>query len=64
MVSLCSLYFVNMKCKIFEDSDRFYLEEQINKFIADKEVSISFSTSTVGYSTFYTAIVYWEEYDG
>ena len=53
-----------MKCKIFEDSNMFYLEEQINKFIADKEVSISFSTSTVGYSTFYTAIVYWEEYDG
>lgn len=53
-----------MKCRIFEDSNRFYLEEQINKFIADKEVSISFSTSTVGYSTFYTAIVYWKEYDG
>lgn len=53
-----------MKCKIFEDSDRFYLEEQINKFIADKEVNISFSTSTVGYSTFYTAIVYWEEDNG
>ena len=53
-----------MKCKIFEDSDRFYLEEQINKFIADKKVNISFSTSTVGYSTFYTTIVYWGEYNG
>ena len=53
-----------MKCKTFEDSNRFCLEEKINKFIADKEVRISFSTSTVGYSSFYTAIVYWEEDNG
>lgn len=61
MDSLCSLHFY-MKCEIFEYSSRVDLENKINKFIRGKiNVNISLSVSTVGYSSYYTAIVYWEE---
>ena len=50
-----------MKCKIFENSNRFELEDRLNNFIRDKEnVNISLSVGIVGYTSFYTAIVYWE----
>lgn len=47
-----------MECKIFESSSRYELEQKINDFINYKvEVNMSFSSCTVGYSTYYTAIV-------
>lgn len=50
-----------MECKIFEDSSKLDLEKAINKFIKDKEdVSISLATTKWGYSTYYTAIVYYK----
>ena len=50
-----------MKCEIFENSNRVSLETSLNMFIRDKKnVKISLSVSTAGYSSFYTAIVYWE----
>lgn len=57
--SLCSLNFY-MECKIFENSSRYGLEQDINEFIKYKvDVSISITSSVVGYSTYYTAIVYY-----
>lgn len=47
-----------MECKIFENSSRYGLEQDINEFIKYKvDVSISIASSVVGYSTYYTAIV-------
>lgn len=64
MDSLCSLYFY-MKYKIFKYKSQYDLETLINKFIKDKEgVSISLDTTKCGYSTYYTAIVYWKEDNG
>lgn len=49
-----------MKCEIFEYSSRVELEKKLNSFIRDKkDVKISLATSTVGFSTYYSAIVYW-----
>lgn len=54
-----------MKCKIFKNKNRFSLEDDINRFIHfKKNVGISISASEKGLSLYYTAIVYWEEYDG
>ena len=51
-----------MKCEIFENKSLYDLETLISKFIKDKEdVRISLATTKIGYSTFYTAIVYGEE---
>lgn len=59
MVYLCSLNFY-MECKIFENSSRYELEKEINSFIKYMvDVNISFSSYPVGYSTYYTAIVYY-----
>ena len=47
-----------MKCKFFENSNRYLLEKEINKFIKDKvDVSISITSSKFGYSEYYTVIV-------
>lgn len=57
MVYLCSLNYY-MECKIFENTSMSMLERDINNFIKYKvDVSISITTSVVGYSTYYTAIV-------
>lgn len=54
-----------MRCEIFEDTNRFELEDEINAFICDKEdVRISLSTSETGLGLYYTAIVYWKENNG
>lgn len=59
IVSLCSLYFYDMKCRVFNDTNREALEKDINSFIRDKDdVKISFSTSERGYHFQYSAIVY------
>lgn len=61
MVSLCSLIFIAMECRIFSHTDKGILERDINNFIRNKEeVSISFSTSEKGYYFYYTALVYWK----
>lgn len=50
-----------MECKIFRNDSYYSLEYDINKFIQDKDdVRISLSTSEIGYSFYYIAIVYWE----
>ena len=51
-----------MKCEFFENEHKYDLEKEINKLIKDKKgVHISLTTTKYGYSTYYTAIVYWEE---
>lgn len=54
-----------MRCKIFRQDSRFDLENEINRFIHDKEdVRISLSASEMGLSYYFTAIVYWKENNG
>ena len=53
------------KVKIFEDSNSYYLEKDINTFIQDKKVlDISYSTHMCGYSTYRSACVLYEDYGG
>lgn len=53
------------KVKIFEDHNSFYLEKDINNFIQDKKVlNISYNVYMCGYSTYYSACVLYEDYEG
>lgn len=47
-----------MKFLTFEDSSMFKVEQWLNKVTANKEgVQVHFSTSVVGYDTYYSVIV-------
>lgn len=53
------------KVKIFEDSNSYYLEKDINNFIQDKKVlDISYNTHMCGYSTYHSACVLYEDCGG